>query len=92
MRHAEASGWIVQNPSRTMMRALRLARLARYQGKLFGLSQSIELGLFARGDQTDSTQYRIEAATNAPWAGIRAVAVQKVSQTVAIPPNRDGRR
>jgi hypothetical protein len=27
MRQAEASGWIVQNPSRTMMRALRLAAI-----------------------------------------------------------------
>jgi hypothetical protein len=27
MRHAEASGWIVQNPSRTLMRALRLAAI-----------------------------------------------------------------
>ena len=27
MRQAEASGWIVRNPSRTMMRALRLAAI-----------------------------------------------------------------
>jgi hypothetical protein len=32
---------------------------SRYTGKLFGLPQSLELGLYARGDQTDSTQYRI---------------------------------
>jgi iron complex outermembrane recepter protein len=36
---------------------------ARYSGKLLGFTQSLELGLYAKGDQTSSTQDRIEAST-----------------------------
>ena len=40
---------------------------ARFKGKAFGLPQELELGYFARGDRTTSTQYRIEAATGHPY-------------------------
>lgn len=39
----------------------------RYRGKAFGLPQEVELGYFARWDVTDSTQYRIESKTSAPY-------------------------
>jgi iron complex outermembrane recepter protein len=40
---------------------------ARYKGKLFGLPQEIELGYYARFDQTHSTQDRLAAATQQPY-------------------------
>jgi hypothetical protein len=40
---------------------------ARWKTKLGGLTQELELGYFARGDRTTSTQYRIDTATQAPY-------------------------
>ena len=40
---------------------------ARIEGKLFGQKQELELGYYARGDHVDGTEYRIEAATGAPY-------------------------
>jgi iron complex outermembrane recepter protein len=40
---------------------------ARYKGKLFGLPQELELGYYARFDQTHSTQDRLAAATQQPY-------------------------
>jgi hypothetical protein len=50
MRQAEASGWIVQNPSRTMMRALRLAAV------VFGIGLVMSANAArAEDDEDDST-------------------------------------
>lgn len=40
---------------------------ARYKAKLFGLTQEVEIGYFARGDDADSTQYRNQAANDIPY-------------------------
>ena len=40
---------------------------ARWKGKLFGLPQELELGYYARGDQTHSSQNRLLAANQAPY-------------------------
>jgi hypothetical protein len=50
MRQAEASGWIVQNPSRTMMRALRLAAIVLGIGVLMSANAAR-----AEDDEDDST-------------------------------------
>jgi hypothetical protein len=50
MRQAEASGWIVQNRSRTMMRALRLASVALSIGLLMSANVAR-----AEDDEDDST-------------------------------------
>jgi iron complex outermembrane recepter protein len=41
---------------------------ARWHGEAFGLRQEFEGGYFARVDQTHSTQYRVAAANNDPYA------------------------
>jgi TonB family protein len=41
---------------------------ARYKGKLFGLPQEVEVGYYARFDQTHSTQDRLLAANQLPYA------------------------
>jgi hypothetical protein len=51
MRQAEASGWIVQNPSRTMMRALRLAAIVFG----IGLVMSANAARAEDADEDDST-------------------------------------
>jgi hypothetical protein len=51
MRQAEASGWIVQNPSRTMMRALRLAAIVFG----IGLVMSANAARAQDADEDDST-------------------------------------
>ena len=40
---------------------------ARLHGEAFGLRQELELGYFARGDQSDGTQQRVEASTGVPY-------------------------
>ncbi|HLK89372.1 MAG TPA: TonB family protein [Polyangia bacterium] len=40
---------------------------ARWHTDAFGLRQEVELGYFARGDQADGTQQRLEAATGVPY-------------------------
>ena len=40
---------------------------ARLKGKLGDLPQELELGYYARGDQTASTQYRVEGSTGHPY-------------------------
>ena len=40
---------------------------ARLHGEAFGLRQELELGYYARGDQADGTQQRIEASTGVPY-------------------------
>src|SRR5262249_32818965 len=40
---------------------------ARWRAKALGHDQELELGYFARGDRTASTQHRIEAATSVPY-------------------------
>jgi iron complex outermembrane receptor protein len=40
---------------------------ARWQGRALGQKQELEVGYFARGDQTASTQDRITAANDAPY-------------------------
>ncbi len=39
----------------------------KIQGKALGQKQELELGYFARGDQVDGTQQRIEASTGVPY-------------------------
>ena len=51
MRQAETSGWIVQNPSRTMMRALRLAAIVLG----IGLVMSANAARAEDDDEDDST-------------------------------------
>jgi hypothetical protein len=51
MRQAEASGWIVRNPSRTMMRALRLAAIVFG----IGLVMSANAARAQDDDEDDST-------------------------------------
>ena len=50
MRQAEASGWIVRKPSRTMMRALRLAAMVFGVGLVMSASAAR-----AEDDEDDST-------------------------------------
>jgi hypothetical protein len=50
MRQAEASGWIVRNPSRTMMRALRLAAIVLGIGLVMSANAAR-----AEDDEDDST-------------------------------------
>ena len=50
MREAEASGWIVQNPSRAMMRALRLASVVLGIGLVMSANAAR-----AEDDEDDST-------------------------------------
>jgi TonB family protein len=40
---------------------------ARWRGKFLELPQELELGYFARGDKTTSTQDRLQASNNAPY-------------------------
>jgi len=40
---------------------------ARYRTQMFGLTQELELGYFARADDVAGTQYRVEAATGHPY-------------------------
>jgi TonB family protein len=40
---------------------------ARTKGTLFDLPQEVEFGYFARGDESDGTQQRVEAATGHPY-------------------------
>ena len=40
---------------------------ARLHADVFGLRQELELGYFARGDQANGTQQRLEAATGVPY-------------------------
>lgn len=40
---------------------------ARLRGKLFGETQELELGYFARGDHVDATRVRVERATGHPY-------------------------
>ena len=51
MRETEASGWIVQNPSRAMMRALRLAAIVLG----IGLVMSANAARAQDDDEDDST-------------------------------------
>ena len=48
-------------------RTVGLRASSRMRLKLFDLPQEIELGAYARGDETDGQQVRREARTNAPY-------------------------
>jgi hypothetical protein len=41
---------------------------ARYEGEIFGQTQAIQIGYYARGDAVRSKQQRVEAASGAPYA------------------------